>query len=81
MQYVGGDRPAEDEVTWRWPNQPCIEQMPRKLGFREATKVGDHTGRVRPDAGAYKRATPSFTLARVYRRFQVTACRLDRELV
>jgi hypothetical protein len=56
MLYVGGDQPGEDEVTWWWPNQQCFEQMLRKLGFREATKVGDHTGRVRPGGGAYKRA-------------------------
>jgi tRNA (mo5U34)-methyltransferase len=56
MLYVGGDRPGEDEVTWWWPNHQCFEQMLRKLGFREATMVGNHTGRVRPGGGAYKRA-------------------------
>ena len=47
---------SEDEVTWWWPNQLCFEQILRKLGFREATLVGYHTGRVRPGGGAYKRA-------------------------
>lgn len=56
MLYVGGDQPGKDEVTWWWPNQQCFEQMLRKLGFREATMVGYHTGRVRPGGGAYKRA-------------------------
>ena len=56
MLYVGGDQPGQDEVTWWWPNQECFEQMLRKLGFREATLVGYHTGRVRPGGGAYKRA-------------------------
>ena len=56
MLYVGGDQPGKDAVTWWWPNQLCFEQMLRKLGFREATLVGYHTGRVRPGGGAYKRA-------------------------
>lgn len=56
MQYVGGDKPGEDEVSWWWPNRACFEQILRKLGFKEVGLAGYHTGQVRPGGSSFKRA-------------------------
>jgi tRNA (mo5U34)-methyltransferase len=56
MHYVGGDSLDSDEVSWWWPNLPCLEQLLKKLGFREVTEVGRHTGVLRPSGYAYERS-------------------------
>jgi len=56
MHYVGGDHLDSDEVSWWWPNQPCLEQLLKKLGFREVALVGHHTGALRPSGYQYDRA-------------------------
>jgi len=55
MLYVGGDEPASDEVSWWWPNQPCLVQLLKKLGFREVAEVGANSGRLRPSGFAFER--------------------------
>lgn len=56
MHYVGGDSLDSDEVSWWWPNQACMEQLLRKLGFREVIAAGTHSGALRPSGYAYERA-------------------------
>jgi tRNA (mo5U34)-methyltransferase len=56
MHYVGGDSLDSDEVSWWWPNQPCLEQLLKKLGFREVIAEGRHTGVLRPSGYAFDRA-------------------------
>ncbi len=56
MHYVGGDRLDSDEVSWWWPNQPCFEQLLKKLGFRDVAAVGHHTGALRPSGYQFDRA-------------------------
>jgi tRNA (mo5U34)-methyltransferase len=56
MHYVGGDSLDSDEVSWWWPNQACLEQLLKKLGFRKVEAVGRHTGVLRPSGYAYDRA-------------------------
>jgi tRNA (mo5U34)-methyltransferase len=55
MLYVGGDEPASDEVSWWWPNQPCLVQLLKKLGFRDVVEVGINAGRLRPSGFAFER--------------------------
>lgn len=55
MLYVGGEEPASDEVSWWWPNQPCLVQLLQKLGFREVVEVGANSGRLRPSGFAFER--------------------------
>ncbi len=55
MFYVGGDRPGEDEVSWFRPNFSCFEQILKKLGFRQVSRVAHHTGVVKPGGAHYKR--------------------------
>ena len=47
MLYTGGAVPEEDEVNWWMPNRSCLEQLLRKLGFREVREMGRHTAIVR----------------------------------
>jgi len=56
MHYVGGDSLDSDEVSWWWPNQPCLEQLLRKLGFRAVLAAGRHSGVLRPSGYPYDRA-------------------------
>ena len=56
IHYVGGDDLHSDEVSWWWPNQPCLVQLLKKLGFGEVTAVGHHSGVLRPSGYAYDRA-------------------------
>jgi tRNA (mo5U34)-methyltransferase len=56
MHYVGGDSLDSDEVSWWWPNRPCLEQLLKKLGFREVTAAGHHSGVLRPSGYPYDRA-------------------------
>jgi tRNA (mo5U34)-methyltransferase len=55
MLYVGGDSPGSDEVSWWWPNQPCLVQLLKKLGFRDVIEVGSNSGRLRPSGFAFER--------------------------
>jgi tRNA (mo5U34)-methyltransferase len=56
MLYVGGEDPLEDDLSWWWPNQACLRQLLRKLGFREVVAVGHHTGVLRSSGYMYDRA-------------------------
>ncbi len=53
--YVGGDEPASDEVSWWWPNQPCLVQLLKKLGFHDVFEAGINAGRLRPSGFAFER--------------------------
>jgi len=55
MLYVGGDEPAADEVSWWWPNQACLVQLLKKLGFRDVIQAGCNSGRLRPSGFAFER--------------------------
>jgi len=55
MQYVGGDDPVADEICWWLPNQACMAQLLKKLGFREVREVGRNTGQLRPSGYPYDR--------------------------
>jgi tRNA (mo5U34)-methyltransferase len=55
MLYVGGDDPASDEVSWWWPNKPCLVQLLKKLGFRDVVEVGSNSGRMPPSGFAFER--------------------------
>jgi tRNA (mo5U34)-methyltransferase len=56
IHYVGGDNLYSDEVSWWWPNQPCLVQLLKKLGFRDVIAVGRHTGVLRPSGHAFDRS-------------------------
>ena len=55
MLYIGGDRLGEDNGVWWLPNRMCLEQMLMKLGFREVSLVGEHSGFMRPFGIPYRR--------------------------
>ncbi len=55
MLYVGGDNRAHDEVQWWWPNQLCLTQLLKKLGFREVREAGHHRGVLRPSGYEFDR--------------------------
>lgn len=55
MLYVGGANPTEDDVSWWLPNQSCMEQMLKKLGFRTVAEVGRNTGVLRPSGHPFDR--------------------------
>jgi tRNA (mo5U34)-methyltransferase len=55
LLYVGGDDIGSDEVSWWWPNQACLAQLLKKLGFREVTQAGRNTGALRPSGHPYDR--------------------------
>ncbi len=48
MLYVGGDIPGQDAISWWLPNLACLQDLLRKLGFREASLFGVCQGIVRP---------------------------------
>ena len=56
MHYVGGDDPKSDEISWWWPNESCLAQLLKKLGFRDVARVGKHTGILRPSGFVYERS-------------------------
>lgn len=56
MHYVGGDDPRADEISWWWPNESCLAQLLKKLGFRDVVRVGSHSGSLRPSGFVYERA-------------------------
>jgi hypothetical protein len=55
MLYTGGSVPAEDEVNWWQPNRACLEQLLRKLGFREVREAGHHTAIVQSSGFSVER--------------------------
>ena len=55
MLYTGGAVPAEDDVNWWVPNRACLEQLLRKLGFREVREMGRHTAIVQSSGFAVER--------------------------
>jgi tRNA (mo5U34)-methyltransferase len=55
MLYVGGDTPGADEVSWWLPNQACLVELLKKLGFRSVTEVGRNRGVLRPSGYVYDR--------------------------
>lgn len=54
-EYVGGARLGEPNLTWWVPNQPCLEQLLRKVGFHEVELVGRNIGAMRPGGVYYDR--------------------------
>jgi tRNA (mo5U34)-methyltransferase len=48
MLYVGGDTPGFDYINWWMPNQRCLEQILRKLGFNDVRVAGHNVGYGRP---------------------------------
>ena len=55
MIYIGGDKVGEDNGSWWLPNRPCLEEMLRKLGFKDVAIVGSHSGFMRPTGDPYER--------------------------
>lgn len=55
MLYAGGDTPGDDLVSWWFPNRACVEQILRKLGFRDVEEVGRNIGVGRPGGMYYDR--------------------------
>jgi tRNA (mo5U34)-methyltransferase len=56
MHYVGGEDSKSDELSWWWPNESCLAQLLKKLGFRDVVRVGKHTGTLRPSGFGYERS-------------------------
>jgi len=56
MLYVGGDNPTRDEVSWWWPNKPCLIQLLKKLGFRSVEQTGSHIATMRTSGYQNERA-------------------------
>lgn len=54
MRYIGGDK-AEDNVCWWLPNTLCLEQVLRKLGFKDVSVVGKNIGVLRPAGVSFDR--------------------------
>ena len=55
MLYTGGAVPEQDDVNWWLPNRSCLEQLLRKLGFREVHEAGRHTAIVQSSGFAVER--------------------------
>jgi SAM-dependent methyltransferase len=55
MMYTGGTDPEEDDVNWWLPNRSCLEQLLRKLGFREVREMGRQTAVVQSSGFAVER--------------------------
>ena len=55
MLYTGGAVPEQDDVNWWLPNRACLEQLLRKLGFREVREAGRHTAIVQSSGFAVER--------------------------
>lgn len=55
MLYTGGAAPEQDDVNWWLPNRACMEQLLRKLGFREVREAGRHTAVVQSSGFAVER--------------------------
>jgi SAM-dependent methyltransferase len=55
LLYTGGGDPVVDEVNWWLANRACLEQLLRKLGFREVREAGRHTAIVQATGFAVER--------------------------
>jgi tRNA (mo5U34)-methyltransferase len=55
MIYQGGVDPDHDDICWWLPNEQCLIQVLRKLGFRNVRKVGTHQGLLRPGGHSFVR--------------------------
>jgi tRNA (mo5U34)-methyltransferase len=55
MLYVGGERAQDDDISWWWPNKPCLEQILKKLGFRTVREVGCNRGVIYPAGHSFER--------------------------
>lgn len=56
MLYTGGDKAVSDGRTWWMLNRLCLEQMLKRIGFRQVAVVGRHTGIQRRGWWPYDRA-------------------------
>lgn len=56
MQYVGGETRKGDNRTWWRPTRSCFEQMLKRVGFRNVSVVGHHTGIQRSSGSFYDRS-------------------------
>jgi tRNA (mo5U34)-methyltransferase len=52
IRYVGGETLGEENMRWWLPNVPCIQQILKKLGFKEVEVVGRNRGVTTP-GGVY----------------------------
>jgi SAM-dependent methyltransferase len=55
MHYIGGERRGGDSRSWWLPDRLCFEQMLTRLGFKNVSVVGHHTGVLRPEGYVYDR--------------------------
>jgi tRNA (mo5U34)-methyltransferase len=55
MLYTGGAIPERDDVNWWLPNRACLEQLLRKLGFRDVREAGRQTAIVQNTGFAVER--------------------------
>ncbi len=55
MHYLGGDEPGAHQRSWWLLSRSCLEQMLRKVGFREVSVVGRYQGVCRRDWRPYQR--------------------------
>lgn len=53
MQYTGGETRGGDNRTWWIPNRLCLEQMLKRLGFKNVSLVGKNTGIAKPYGWSY----------------------------
>ena len=56
MQYVGGEDAGADDVSWWLPNQACLTQLLKKLGFARVVDAGKHTGVLQPSGYVFERS-------------------------
>jgi tRNA (mo5U34)-methyltransferase len=55
LRYVGGEELGEPNLTWWQPNQACLEQLMKKVGFRTVSLAGYNKGAMRPGGTYYDR--------------------------
>jgi len=53
--YVGGAELGEPNLTWWMLNAACLEQLLKKVGFRDVEVVGHNRGAMRPGGVYYDR--------------------------
>jgi hypothetical protein len=52
VRYVGGEKLGEENMRWWLPNVACLQQILKKLGFKEVEVVGRNRGVTNP-GGVY----------------------------
>jgi SAM-dependent methyltransferase len=55
FEYIGGDTPESDEVTWWLPNKPALIAILKKLGFQTVGEFGKHRGTLFPTGFEFER--------------------------